>query len=190
MLLKIFKPLVTITILVLLAVFSLWLQNFIEPLYQPANVSGSVAPDYYFDQFELIKMNDIGEPDFLLRAQHLTHYPDTDHSLLDYPHVDFFRANNAIWIVDAKKGNFYSDKNEVILIGQVVLQNVAAKGLVDSTLMTSKLLVRLNEDYAETDEAVTIKNKIGITKGVGMQVYINKEHIKLFSQVKGVYIAN
>jgi len=52
---------------------------------------------------------------------------------------------------------------------------------------TEALKVVPAEEYAETDQPVTIVTALGVTQAVGMQANLKQQQLELLAQVRGEY---
>jgi lipopolysaccharide export system protein LptC len=147
------------------------------------------VPDYYLKHFTATAMTPEGKPDRRLTADSLYHYADDDTMDLERPHMLFFNPERPPWEVDSETGWVGPEGEDVLLGGNVIIRREAAPDGSARPLRveTRDLQVRPHEDYAETDQPVTIISERHRVDAVGMRAYLGDDRLELLSEVRGHY---
>jgi lipopolysaccharide export system protein LptC len=171
----------------LVAAFTWWLQNLVEPEKPKVEKALRHDPDYFMENFTVTSMNEAGRPHYFMEAQYMAHFPDDDTTRFVKPHLTIYQEDVAPWTVDSEHALATAGGKEVHLMGNVIMQRPDTPEQAGLKLTTKDLLVRPDDEYAETNQPVTIVDASGIVNAVGMQVYMRDEKVLLQSQVRGVY---
>jgi lipopolysaccharide export system protein LptC len=171
----------------LIAAFTWWLQNLVEPEKSKVAKTLRHDPDYFMENFTVTSMNEAGRPHYLMEAQYMAHFPDDDTTRFVKPHLIVFQEDVAPWTVDSEHALATTGGKEVHLMGEVIMQRPDTPAQAGLKLTTKDMLVRPDDEYAETKQPVTIVDESGTVNAVGMQVYMQDEKLLLLSRVRGVY---
>jgi lipopolysaccharide export system protein LptC len=182
MLRKWFVPLLVAAI----AGLSYWLFSK-QPVEKPLPLSRvQTAPDSFMENFSTLILDEQGQPHYELRAAHMAHYPDDDHSEFNTPHFTVHRPDGRRWEVWAEQGRAQNGAEQVLLSGEVLVQ----QRVDDSTrleIRTRDLRVYPRDDYAETDEHTVIIRGEGRLQSEGLRADFRAGQLQLLSQVRGHY---
>ncbi len=173
----------------LLAGFSQWLLYISAPPEDRRAVQRH-APDAIMDEFVATGMGADGRPEHRLRAQRMAHYADDGGTEFVQPLLTVFQENAPPWVVNAERGWLAQDHDSVWLKDAVRIENPDAAPHLRWRLDTRDLHVKVDEEYAETAQPVTIVGATSVTRGVGMRVFLKEGRIQLLSKVKGTYESN
>ncbi len=112
---------------------------------------------------------------------------EKDYSLFETP--IFMLVNNPQkpgWFVTAQEGRLDSNDQWFTLTQEVVArQNSEKQG--ETTITTSDLRLNLQEQFAETGKAVTMRAAKSQINATGLRADMKREQIELLSNVKGIY---
>ena len=137
-------------------------------------ISGAVSVEY----------DEQGLPKQQLTSKRMTHYPVSDKTLLETPEVILFRQDRAPVLIQAEEGEVGPDNIEIFLRDQVAVVEQEPQGF---SLETDYLRLVPDNDFAETDAAVTLRSKSGETKANGMKAYLAEDRLQLLEKVRGFY---
>lgn len=144
--------------------------------------------DYYLKNFTTTLMGIDGKPDKRLSAKRMVHYPDDDSTELDQPHITIFEANTPKWKIQSETGWLSGDGELLLLQGKVTMDRPQMPDADPVHIVTRNLRVQPEQNYAETEESITInepKNKI---TSKGMQAWLTTPmRIKFTANVRGKY---
>ncbi len=169
----------------LLAFFGWWIFNLIDPGPPPPPREVRHNPDFWLENFTLWAMNEQGRPRYKLVADYQVHYPDDDSSELTRPHIEFYAEKGAPWVVDSERGWVSSGGKLVLLLGKVYINREKTKDNRAMAITTENLLVRPDDEYAETDKPVTIDSEGIFYESVGMRAYMKEDRLQLLADVRG-----
>lgn len=144
-------------------------------------------PDYYLTDFTVTTMGENGKPKHILAAKRMNHYPDDDTTELLKPHIEIYRIKEPRWNIDSKRGWVSSDGKLVLLLGNVHVRRKGSATNEPVNLWTEELRFHPDDEYAETDKHVRIKNGDSITEAVGMRAYLGEGRIQFLSRTRGSY---
>jgi len=145
--------------------------------------------DYYLEELEVVAMSKEGVPMRSLKATHLSHDSVDDTTQLRSPQLQVFEPDSPRWEVQAEQGLVSGDGKLVLLSGGVEVRREATASHEPLELLTQRLRVRPEEDFAETDDPVTITRGPDRVDAVGMQAWMRKPvRIKLLAEAKGHYV--
>ncbi len=173
-------------LLVLLA-GTYWLNQQVQPLPTKPDESKRHEPDYILDNFSATTLNKQGAPRFLLDAQRMQHYPDDDSTHLDQPHLYSLYAENPPISISAETGEISRNGDEVFLRDQVRIVRSASARQGEMVISTDYLHVVPDDDLADTDRAITMKDDHSVVDSVGMKLNYKTRKITLLADVKGRY---
>lgn len=187
-------PLPWLAIIALLAAaFILW-EKSPNVLITPAAVQTSEFPYAFMTDIETLEYDSDGQLRYRMVTLAAKHYQTDlnqasaqDYTLIEQPRLAFYAENSSTpWLLSAMQGRSDNNGERFTLNTDVVAeQHSTSQGLVQVT--TSELLVKITEQYAETDKAVNMRAQQGEIETVGMQAFLSEDRIELLSQVRGTY---
>lgn len=168
----------------------------------------NTEPDAYIVDASSTKYGKSGYIDYYLKAEKLLQFTGETPTKMVKPHITIPEAlssnstspeplkpdlsENSLslgagdWIMKSNQGLIFSDKDRVDLTGNVIIVNKESSSPV-ITVQTEKLVVHPQQEYAETDQLVTIINGPSQVTSVGMKIYFKQYQIVFSSKVKGLY---
>lgn len=179
------RTLAVLLVLLVLAGLTQWLLSMNET--PGAMSSNAHAPDYTMENFTITAMDMQNRPKHRLQAASMAHYPDNDSSEFASPHITIFSADKAPWDIYAKRGWMSGSRELILLKGDVLIENAQATARDRLRLVTKNLRVLTDEQYAETEQPVTITGQTSITHATGMRAYLKDGRLQLLSKVRGTY---
>lgn len=171
-----------ILILLPLTVISFWMLYQLEDERERAEEETTV-PDYTMTNLNSLNMDAKGQPETRLTADFMAHYESKNETELKQPKLEMFREDQPPLYVRADLG-WVTSGNEVILLrGNVRFWEVNANGKTVLEVTTSEARVYPERDYAETDQAATLKTPDTSTDSIGMKAYMKENRIEMLSRV-------
>lgn len=147
------------------------------------------AIDYRIRGFEVVRMTSAGAPAHRLAAQSLRHFTDDDTTELDQPRLTVFQTDAPPWEVDAQQAWMSADGSLILLTGEVLINRAGDADTPPTRVVTRDLRIQPRDDYAETDERVTVETDTDRLDAVGMQAWLRPpSRLKFLSDVKGLYV--
>ena len=179
--------LVTILLLALMAAGSTWLLDRLDT-GEARRVAGERHdPDWYMRDFTQRTMGMEGDLVRKLTADSMVHYPDDDSTELVRPRLELYNNGPRPWHVVADRG-WVSGGNEVILLyGEVEIWRLQDDGEREVEVLTTDLRILPDEQYAETDNAATIRTRTTTTRAVGMRASFGVSRLELLERVTSRY---
>ncbi len=171
------------------AAASLWLLNLLENQDSPGSLSSAEQnnlPDYTVEDFTATHMDLRGRPRYQLQSLHMLHYPVADSELTE-PYLVFYIEGEPVWYVRAREGRVSSDGQTLRLLGETRVWRYGPEGERQLYILSSDVLIKPEEEYAETAAPTRIVTRAGMTESVGARLYLPSRRVELLSQVKGHY---
>ena len=140
-------------------------------------------PDYYFENFTTLTMNQDGSPKNRLNADYMAHYPDDNTTELDKPELEIFRVDKPSVFVSSDKGWVTSNNEVILLIGNVYLHQDDEFGERRIEVIAEDARILVDQKYAETDKPATLISKRQITNSVGMRAYLQEQRMEFLNNV-------
>jgi len=144
-------------------------------------------PDYTVDDFNVTTMDAFGAPHRHLTAIELRHYPDDDTKELETPRLTLYVETGPPWLIRSETAWISSDDNLIRMHGEVYIDRVAGVETRPVHMKTREVVVKRNENYAQTDQPVRITSETDwVTAENGAQVWLEEKlRIKLLGRVRG-----
>ena len=171
------RNILLISLIVLFAAVTNWLIDQQEPLDDGPSI-GPNDPDLYMLNAKITQFATNGGRQHEIIASRLTHFPLTDMTALISPEVKLF-AHNATnpWKITADNGRLLPEsqlRDEIVeLWDNVAAEKTDLQGEFIK-IKTTSLTIYPGQDFAETDQMVTIDGVGGHTSAAGMQAYLNE----------------
>ena len=151
--------------------------------------SGQRSPDHFVRRLEVTTLTPEGLPGRSLRADEVRHFLDDQSTELSAPRVTIHQESLPPWQITAESGWVSRDGEQVLLSGAVRIERGGTADDPPVVLLTSNLRFTPAEDYAETDERVTIDSEQDHVEALGMRAWLRRPgRVKLLSEVKGRYV--
>jgi len=162
-----------------------WLQPDDAPI--PLDRSGQPLPDYYLTGLSLRQYGPDGGLARVLKAERLTHVLEQG-TALQQPRLTLENPVGAPWVVSGERGQLDPDGTTLTLPDAVLITRLATPYNRSMRLETRNLRYRMDQGYAETDEAVTVISDRDRIDAVGLQAWLQDPgRIHFSSQVRGHY---
>lgn len=142
--------------------------------------------DYYVENVNTREWDDSGKLKRTLTSPRIEHDPKAQLNFITSPKNLSYRADNSQVQITANEGVTLDDNSRTDLAGNVIVHDnpTSESG---TKLLTEQLSIYPQDDYAETDQPVTISSTSGNLKGTGMDLHFEKQVLNLHSNVKGIY---
>ena len=170
--------------LLLLLLATYWLNQQVRPLADHPADNKRHDADIIATNFSATTLNTHGIPRFLLAAQRLEHFPDDDSTTLERPHLSSLYADHPPVYTSAMHGKISSKGTEIFLHDEVQIVRAPTSTQSARTFTTSYLRLVPDEDLAETDRAITVKDARNTLHAVGMRFNSKTGVVELLAQVK------
>ncbi len=178
---------------IILAIFALgtsWIVSVTSD-EDPEKSSQEHKMDYYLKNFTTTQMGIDGKPDKKLSAKRMIHYPDDDTTELEEPLITTFEMNVPKWKIESETGWLSGDGELLLLQGRVTMDRPKTPDADPMHIVTRNLRVQPEQNYAETEESITISTPDNQITSKGMQAWLNTPtRIKFTANVRGKYEVN
>ncbi len=181
---------VSIVLLLALAAGSFYLAELSDRLESAAGTRKLThEPDFFVENFALIRLDVHGQPVFRLSAARMVHYPDDDSTEYTKPRLVSLDPTKPLVTLHADRGRAEQDGDRTHLYDDVVLTRAATGDKPPLRVTTDYVLLLSKEDVARTDRPVRIEYGESVLTGVGMDFYNEDRRLDVRSDVQGTWIA-
>lgn len=149
--------------------------------------SSSATPDSYMVDLKVTQINKTGQLENSLFAIKAFNYTQQNKSTFDDPFIIHYVPNAPPWHITAKHGQALENGDIIILTDHVKAQQLPGPNSHNATLTTSKLTYYPKKALAITHQPVVIEQPGSIIHSKGLRADLNKNVIKLMSDVHGQY---
>lgn len=180
------KELLTIVLLIFAVAVTWWWLDRAQQGDQLESAIGDQHPEAFFREVVVTTMGDDGAPMHRLTAERMDHFPNNSTAELVEPFLLVFQGEESPWEVRSKTAVAQLENDNVWLLGGVRAEHHPRNG--DSLVVTTTdLYVVPKENFAQTEQPVTIEQPFGVTQGVGLRSWFKEKRFALLAQVKGRY---
>ena len=178
-----------LTLMLALALLTLYLERTVRVDDRDPSLRRH-DPDYLLTNFTTTTYNRDGQPETMLSAAQMVHYPDDDSTALRAPRVVQTKPAEPRLTVDADRGVLSSGGDEIFLYDNVVLVR-EADALRPQARVTSSFLHILRErSLVRTDREVHIVEDRRSISGRGMEYYNESSEFLLRNDVQARFEPN
>ena len=149
--------------------------------------ASATGPDAFVKDINLKVMNEQGQLEYRVKALHMRHYPNDEHFTLEQPDIKIVQANGDIWHIKSEHGETTEAADIIWLLGAVDIKRPPTENSSQLHIVTSDLLVKPDDEVAETDNEATITSDEFLINAVGMKADFSKDTLELRSRVRGRY---
>jgi len=142
------------------------------------------TPDYYIIDMVRHTMDRNGDLQNVLMADEVYHYPDDNSTELTRPRMEIYNEEQNPWEVVAERGTLKANTDLVVLHGRVEIWRLDDAGQREFEIITSELRVFTNVEYAETDNAATIRSFNSVIKTKGFRANFGHHRLELRERVR------
>jgi lipopolysaccharide export system protein LptC len=180
------RQIVLYGLLLLLVTGSGWFLLQQETGLQRTAASAS-GPDAFVEELDLKVMNEQGQLEYRVVARRMTHYPNEERFNLEAPDIRILQPGGDSWRIRSEQGETNEDADIIWLLGAVDIRRRQTAAGSALHIVTSDLLVKPEEELAETDNAATITSGQFRIEGVGVKADFRNDTLELGSSVRGRY---
>jgi len=160
-----------------------------EPEKKTSKASHKI--DYFLKDFNARSMTVTGDLKQRIRSEHMQHFVDDDSTELTNPKITMYSVGKPDLNIASDTGYISSDGELILLNGAVHIKRNALKGIAPLEIDTHNLRVQIPNDFAETDEFVTIKSAGNTIQGTGLRAHFREPiNIKILEKVTGHHEIN
>ena len=177
---------VVAALLGILAALSWWLYRSAADSQALAREPAANSPDAFVEHMSLTTLDSNGRLAHKLTAARAEHFPG-DRAELVAPALEVHRQQQTPWSVRSASATVSAAGKQIELRGTVEIHRQAEGGHSAAHAYTSRLLVRPDDLYAETDAAVRYQSAGTQFTAVGMRAFLDQGRVELLSKVRGRY---
>jgi lipopolysaccharide export system protein LptC len=166
-----------------------WLNQQLQPLPARDDPKKRHDPDAISGRITISTLDSRGQLHHTLSAQGMTHYPDDDSIYFDQPRLTSHSPGQPSSHVSANQG-VSLQQEEILLNGDVRVIRDASAGYGERVFTSPSLRVLPEQDYAETDQAVTLTDDHNRIHAIGMKMDNRAHTVQLLSQVRSEHAPN
>jgi lipopolysaccharide export system protein LptC len=174
-----------VLVLLLLSVIGTgWFLDRQDSSQRPASVSAT-GPDSFVEDIDLAVMDEQGYLQYRVRAEHMRHFPHDDMLKLNRPDIDIAHTDGAVWHITAERGETTTAGDRLWLLGEVDISRPETATGSAIRVITSDLLVKPEDELAETENAATITGDRYVINAIGLKADFRTGVLELLSRVRG-----
>lgn len=126
-------------------------------------------PDYFVDNFSVVRMSPAGQPSSIVSGTHLVHRPLDDSSEISLPFVRSLQPELPPTDMHAAHARVDQHNSRIQLSGDVRIDRAATPGAQSLSLRAPTLTVFPDADRMETDQAFEMRTGTTLLTGLGMR---------------------
>lgn len=161
-----------------------------KPSLKTQNAAQQRIEDYNLSQFSVTQYATSGDTNFTIKGTSLKHFSDNTAMLETISGTLFVNPRNVVnsWNIKANKGTIDLDSENLHIFDNVEVQQISDhKAFSPVTLRTEELNIDKSEQIIETDASISINAVSGEITGVGFYADLQKQRLRIKSQVKSRY---
>lgn len=166
--------------------FAWWLHRG-EEVPGPQEGARERRPDYRVDHLRVTTMDESGAPRRYLTATELRHYADDNSKELQAPEVILCVKRGPPWRIRSETAWISGDNHLIRMEGEVYVDRVAGPASSSVHMRTHDVLLKWNENYAQTERLVRITSGADwVTAKNGGRIWLGEWlRVKLAGPVRG-----
>ena len=169
-------------LLALLAALTMWADVAVQPPAAKKDGSSRHDPDYILHNFNTLKTDVQGNPQYMLAAAEMQHFPDDDTTHLVRPRFTQYAAGKAYTQIESQRGMVTSDGEQVYMTNKVKVVRAATRQRGEMTVLKEFLHITPDTEVARTDRPVTILQAPKSVAHANGMVYDKKNGLLTLSQ--------
>lgn len=175
-------------VLLLLAALSFWIEHSVQ-ISPNGNQVDQTEPEGIMENFDALRTDLSGRPQYRLSAKKLKHYSGSKRSEMESPRFVMLDTDAGEVSAEAQQATISPDGNEVVLHGAVNVLREARAGQSALTLRTARLIVFPERNLLRSPGPVDIQDATLTLRAGAMEYDAGQRLIKLTGRVKARYIS-
>jgi len=176
-----------LVLLAALAALTFWLDRVTQPRDRAQSGVLKHDPDYIVEGLSARRMDQLGRLKHTLLARKMTHYPDNDTTLLLEPKFVTYTEGRAPVTVTSREARVSGNGDHVYFEKQVRVVRAPQANESELIVETDYLHVVPDDNLAETDRPVTIRNAAIALAASGLELNSETRVLKLHGRVRGTF---
>jgi lipopolysaccharide export system protein LptC len=173
-------------LLLLLAGLSFWLERTVQGPGNGAKTD-SAEPESIVENFEALRTDKQGRPQFRLSARTLWHFSSDRPAELETPRFVHITQESGDMIATSHRATVSNDGKEITLLGRVNILRIASPGQPALNLDTERLLVFPESETMRAPGPVAMRGSGLNARGSAMELDAKRRVIKLAGRVRAQY---
>ena len=161
-----------------------YLPTFAPLSLKPVEKEKKAVSDFFLEGVTTTVMHEDGTPNYQLKADYVTHFPDNDLVKMEQVNFQLFQPGQVTLSVSANKGEVENRQGIIHLKENVVLHRPRSETEEAITLTTSELHIFSKEDFAETPAAVKVQSGSNRIEAIGMRMYLDEGRMEFLSSIR------
>ncbi len=175
-----------LTLLIVLAALSLWMQWHTKPAASPVAKTGS-GPDYYLENFTITVTDTDGAPRYFIKSSYMEYVSGQETVTLIQPQLLFHNENHSSWKVTGERARITEQGKQVMMEGKVLLEQHSESSDETLRIETADLLLLPDLRRAETAAEVAMKTDDSTIDAIGFRVDLTQDKLNFLHQTRGRY---
>lgn len=144
---------------------------------------------YYLRDLTLTVTRDDGSVDYRVDAERMRRFDETKTWTFRAPRWTLFTADGPPWHGTADFGRAWDDGDQARLSGNVHMWRPKGASSRPLDVVTSEVYLKPRQDYARTDRPLVATSPGMRLRGIGAELFMKQQRLKLLSHVEGDYDA-
>lgn len=189
----------TIVLLIILVVGGYALLNAPSPVFQPETTqpeAAEVQMTGYLTGVASTQYNETGAIEYSFTTPRMSHFqlePDRsspdDYTTIQNPFFTLYQTNDDPWRMQARQGRSTAN-GEVVVLREDVKVWQARSDRAPTVITTTELVIKPEQQVAETDQFVMITGPGMVTRGKGMRADLDQQTFAIISEGSTIYEPN
>ena len=145
-------------------------------------------PDYFVENFSLVKIAANGVAEYVVSGKRLDHYPLEKLSIITQPVIKSFSKKGSPAILHARSAEANDDQSKIHLREHVRLERPKSRDNKELIVESEYMLLLPNTNIIKTDKLVTAKLGNSTITGAGMIADNNKQELTLHNKVHANFL--
>lgn len=171
-------------LLVLIVIGSGW-SLYRQDNNQQQSAVSATGHDAFVSGMDLQVMDINGQQQYHVQADSMLHFPHLERLDLERPVIKLSRKDGTAWHITSERGQTTASGDRIWLLGQVDIRRPATGDSGSLRVRTSDLLVKPDQELAETDETARITGERYRIDATGMKADFRNSQLHLRSRVRG-----
>jgi len=180
------RQIILLLLLTLVVIGSGWFLFQQDDGQQQTTVSAT-GHDAFVSGMDLQVMDANGQLQYHVIAASMIHFPHKERFELEQPVIDLIRDDGTAWHITSDRGQTTASGDRIWLLGQVDISRPATGNADSLRIRTSDLLVKPDQEQAETDSAASIISDRYRIDATGLKADFRSRELQLRSTVRGTF---
>jgi len=144
-------------------------------------------PGFYMKDAVIVEIGIDGKPRFTLHAENIAQDKTHQYVQLEHVNVNYMGSSTTPWVLTSDHGNLEQNTRLVTFSGNVILQPQGSRITMPIILNTDELNIDTEHSVAHAPGKVSITMDKQLLTAVGLQANLQRQTIRLESQVHGEF---